>query len=71
MVTIADRVLGGISGTDALACIAAQMSGGAAGAVIANLMSSEPAIAWSPTPAAEAGCGPQELSPPSPQKEGA
>ncbi len=47
VVTIADRVLGGISNTDALAYIAAQMSGGAAGAVLANLMFSEPAIAWS------------------------
>ena len=47
VVTIADRVLGGISNTDALAYIAAQMSGGAAGAVLANLMFSEPPIALS------------------------
>lgn len=46
-VTIADRVLGGISNRDALAYIAAQMTGGGTGAVIANLMFSEPAIEWS------------------------
>lgn len=46
-VTIADRVLGGISNRDTFAYIGAQMTGGAAGAVVANLMFSEPAIEWS------------------------
>jgi arsenate reductase len=37
-VTLADRVLGGLSTRDACAYIAAQVSGGCSGAIVANLM---------------------------------
>jgi arsenate reductase len=38
VVTLADRTLGGISSRDALAYVVAQIAGGCAGAVLANLM---------------------------------
>jgi arsenate reductase len=44
VVTLADRVLGGLTTQDAVAYIGAQLAGGAAGAVIANLMFSLPAV---------------------------
>lgn len=44
IVTAADRLLGGINTGDALGYVAAQFAGGAAGAVLGNLMFSEPAI---------------------------
>lgn len=47
VVTIADRVLGGMKTTEAAAYVGAQVSGGILGTVIANLMFSEPALAWS------------------------
>lgn len=47
VVTLADRVFGGLSWADAGAYVAAQVAGGALGAVVANLMFSEPAVAWS------------------------
>lgn len=47
LITMADRLFGGIATGDAVAYVAAQMSGGAVGAVVGNLMFSEPAIQWS------------------------
>jgi glycerol uptake facilitator-like aquaporin len=47
VVTLADRVLGGVDTTRALAYIAAQVVGGCAGTVVANLMFDLPAIEWS------------------------
>src|SRR5688572_4172608 len=44
VVTLADRVFGGLSTRDAAGYVVAQVVGGAAGAVVANLMFSEPAI---------------------------
>jgi arsenate reductase len=44
VVTLADRFLGGLSTRDAVAYVAAQLAGGALGAVVANLMFSEPAV---------------------------
>lgn len=44
VVTMADRVFGGLSTTDAVVYIAAQTIGAALGAVIANLMFSLPAV---------------------------
>jgi arsenate reductase len=47
VVTLADRVLGGVDTSRALAYIGAQIAGGCAGTVIANLMFDLPAIDWS------------------------
>jgi arsenate reductase len=47
VVTAADRLFGGLSTGDAAAYVAAQVGGGCAGAVVANLMFGEPAVAWS------------------------
>lgn len=47
VVTLADRFLGGIDSRRALAYIGAQVSGGCAGAVLANLMFELPAVEWS------------------------
>jgi glycerol uptake facilitator-like aquaporin len=47
VVTLADRFLGGLGTRRALAYIGAQMAGGCAGAVVANLMFDLPAIEWS------------------------
>lgn len=47
VVTLVDRFFGGIGSGDAVAYIGAQVSGGALGCVIANVMFSEPAVAWS------------------------
>lgn len=44
VVTVADRVFGGLSTTDAVAYVAAQIVGGACGAVVANVMFSLPAV---------------------------
>ena len=44
VVTLADLVVGGLRAAEAAGYIAAQVAGGAAGAVVANLMFSEPAI---------------------------
>ena len=44
VVTIADRVFGGLTSTEAAAYIGAQVGGGAVGAVVANLMFSQPAV---------------------------
>jgi glycerol uptake facilitator-like aquaporin len=47
VVTLADRVFGGLGTGEAAAYIAAQLLGGAAGSVVANLMFDLPAVAWS------------------------
>lgn len=47
VVTLADRLLGGIDTTRALAYIGAQIAGGCAGTVVANLMFELPAVEWS------------------------
>ncbi len=48
-VTIVDRALGGLSSLEAAGYVAAQISGGIGGAVIANLMFDLPAVSWSAT----------------------
>jgi len=47
VVTLADRILGGIGTQRALAYIGAQIAGGCAGTVVANLMFDLPAVEWS------------------------
>jgi glycerol uptake facilitator-like aquaporin len=47
VVTLADRVLGGVDTRRALAYIGAQMVGGCAGTVVANLMFDLAAVEWS------------------------
>jgi arsenate reductase len=49
VVTLADRVLGGLDNTRAAVYVAAQMVGGCAGAIIANVMFDLPAVDWSST----------------------
>ncbi len=44
VVTIADRVFGGLTTRDAAGYVAAQFAGGAVGSMVGNLMFSEPAI---------------------------
>jgi arsenate reductase len=44
VVTLADRVFGGIDSSEAAVYVAAQFAGGAGGAVVANLMFSLPAV---------------------------
>ncbi len=44
VVTLADRALGGISTREATAYLGAQVAGGAAGAILANIMFSLPAV---------------------------
>jgi arsenate reductase len=47
VVTLADRFLGGVDTRRALAYIGAQIAGGCAGAIVANLMFDLPAVEWS------------------------
>jgi glycerol uptake facilitator-like aquaporin len=49
VVTLADRLLGGIDSRRAAVYIAAQIGGGCAGAIVANLMFDLPAVDWSGT----------------------
>jgi glycerol uptake facilitator-like aquaporin len=49
VVTLADRLLGGLTNAEAAAYVGAQVTGGALGAVVANLMYSEPAVELSTT----------------------
>jgi arsenate reductase len=49
VVTVADRLFGGVDTTTAGAYIGAQVAGGALGAVVANLMFDLPAVEWSTT----------------------
>ena len=55
VVTLADRVLGGVDTRRALAYIGAQVAGGCAGTVVANLMFELPAIEWSTHTRSSAG----------------
>jgi glycerol uptake facilitator-like aquaporin len=47
VVTLVDRVLGGLTNGEAAAYVTSQIVGGALGAVIANLMFGESAVTWS------------------------
>jgi len=47
VVTLADRVFGGVTNVEAAVYCAAQVIGGAVGAIVANLMFSLPAAEWS------------------------
>jgi arsenate reductase len=47
VVTLVDRVLGGLGNREAAVYIGAQVVGGGLGAVVANLMFSEHAVSWS------------------------
>jgi glycerol uptake facilitator-like aquaporin len=47
VVTLVDRVLGGLTNGEAAMYVAAQVAGGALGAVVANLMFSESAVSFS------------------------
>src|SRR4029453_5560286 len=47
VVTLADRLLGGMASGEAGAYVAAQLIGGCVGAIAANLMFEGPAIEWS------------------------
>ncbi len=49
VVTLADRILGRTGSRTAVAYVAAQLTGAALGAVLANLMFDLPAVAWSST----------------------
>lgn len=49
VVTLADRLLGGIDTGRAAVYVAAQVAGGCAGAVVANMMFDLPAVDWSAT----------------------
>ncbi|HSH62436.1 MAG TPA: aquaporin, partial [Acidimicrobiales bacterium] len=55
VVTLADRVFGGLSNRDAGAYVAAQVTGGVAGTVVANLMFSLPAVELSTRSRSSAG----------------
>jgi glycerol uptake facilitator-like aquaporin len=48
-VTLVDRVFGGIDTATAIGYVAAQVAGGIAGAITANLMFDLPAVTWSTT----------------------
>ncbi len=50
VVTLVDRLFGGISTGDALAYAGAQVAGACLGAMVANLMFDLPAVQWSTTP---------------------
>lgn len=47
VVTLVDRMFGGVTNRDVLGYIAAQVSGAVLGVVVANLMFSRPAVEWS------------------------
>jgi arsenate reductase len=49
VVTLADRLLGGIGTRRAMAYVGAQVAGGCVGAVVANLMFDLPAVGWATT----------------------
>jgi arsenate reductase len=55
VVTLADRVLGGLPTSDALAYVVAQILGGALGAIVANLMFELEAVTLSGTDRSSAG----------------
>jgi glycerol uptake facilitator-like aquaporin len=47
IVTLVDRVLGGLTNTEVAVYVSSQIAGGAIGAVIANLMFGDAAVTWS------------------------
>lgn len=49
VVSLVDRLLGGLTNREVAVYVAAQLSGGAVGSVVANLMYSLPAAEWSST----------------------
>ena len=49
VVTIADRVFGGLTTREAVAYVVAQISGGIVGVILANLMFGLPAVSWATT----------------------
>jgi glycerol uptake facilitator-like aquaporin len=55
VVTLADRMLGGMASGEAGAYVAAQVVGGCSGTIVANLMFDLPAIEWSTHERAAAG----------------
>lgn len=55
VVTIADRVLGGVSTSDAVGYVGVQLAGGAVGAIVANLMFELPAVELSGTTRSSGG----------------
>ena len=55
VVTLADRLFGGLDSRTAAACVAAQVAGGALGTVVANLMFELPAVGWSTTERSSGG----------------
>jgi glycerol uptake facilitator-like aquaporin len=65
VVTLVERVLGLVPAGVAAALVAAQVVGGVAGAVIANLMFGLDAVTLASTAAPAAGCGSARSSPPS------
>lgn len=48
-VTLADRILGGLSNREAVGYVVAQIAGGITGTIVANLMFDLPAVEWSTT----------------------
>ncbi len=48
-VTLADRILGGLSNREAVGYVIAQIAGGVTGTIVANLMFDLPAVEWSTT----------------------
>ncbi len=48
-VTLADRILGGLSSREAVGYVTAQIAGGITGTIVANLMFDLPAVEWSTT----------------------
>ncbi len=48
-VTLADRILGGLSSREAVGYVIAQIAGGITGTIVANLMFDLPAVEWSTT----------------------
>src|SRR4051794_32935629 len=50
VVTLVDRAFGSMTSRDAGCYIGAQILGGCLGAILANLMFSQPAVEWSTTP---------------------
>jgi glycerol uptake facilitator-like aquaporin len=47
VVTLVDRVLGGLTNREAAVYVSSQVAGGALGAIVANLMFDESAVTWS------------------------
>ena len=65
VVTLAERLLGGMTTRDAAVYVVAQMVGACVGAIVANLMFDLDAMTSRPTPGPPAGCGSASSSRPS------